>query len=77
MMIIHMWDTSTLPCCSMLSDDVVILFGVGHKAKIFDLENKIVFGSYRKWRSPGGSVEVSKLQKSLMKKLPERSIRCT
>jgi len=54
-----------------VKSDVVILFGVGHKAKIFDLENKIVFGSFRKWKSPEGSVEVSKLQKALMKKLPE------
>ena len=54
-----------------VKSDVVILFGVGHKAKKFDLENKIVFGSFINWKSPRGSVKVSELQKSLMKKLPE------
>jgi AmmeMemoRadiSam system protein B len=51
--------------------DVVILFGVGHKAKQFGLEDKIVFGSYRTWKSPRGAVNVSGLQENLMKKLPE------
>ncbi|MRR22863.1 AmmeMemoRadiSam system protein B [bacterium] len=54
-----------------VNSNVVILFGVGHKAKQFGLEDKIVFGSYRKWKSPGGDVNVSGLQETLMKKLPE------
>ena len=54
-----------------IGSDVVILFGVGHKARNFGLENKIIFGSFWRWKSPGGSVEVSPLQNSLMKKLPE------
>jgi AmmeMemoRadiSam system protein B len=54
-----------------VNSDVVILFGVGHKAKQFGLEDKIVFGSYRKWKSPRGAVNVSGLQETLMKKLPE------
>ena len=54
-----------------VNSDVVILFGVGHKAKQFGLEDKIVFGSYRKWKSPRWAVNVSGLQETLMKKLPE------
>ncbi len=54
-----------------VKSDLVIIFGVGHKAKSFGLEDKIVFGSSWRWKSPGGSVEVSRLQKSLLKKLPE------
>jgi AmmeMemoRadiSam system protein B len=52
-----------------VTSDVVILFGVGHKAKQFGLEDKLVFGSYRTWKSPRGAVKVSGLQENLMKKL--------
>ncbi|HUW93804.1 MAG TPA: AmmeMemoRadiSam system protein B [Bacteroidales bacterium] len=51
--------------------EVVLLFGVGHKARLFGLEDKIVFGSYGSWKSPGGAVEISALQNSIMKKMPE------
>jgi len=54
-----------------VTSDVVVLFGVGHKAKQFGLEDRLVFGSYRKWKSPGGSVRVSDLQESLLKELPD------
>lgn len=53
-----------------VTSDVVVLFGVGHKAKQFGLEDRLVFGSYGRWKSPGGSVRVSDLQKSLLKELP-------
>jgi AmmeMemoRadiSam system protein B len=53
-----------------VSSDVVVLFGVGHKAKVFGLEDRIVFGSHGRWKSPGGTVRVSGLQESLQKKLP-------
>jgi AmmeMemoRadiSam system protein B len=51
--------------------DVVVMFGVGHKARDFRLEDKIVFGSYWRWKSPAGSVKVSDLQRSILNKLPE------
>lgn len=54
-----------------VKSDVVILFGVGHKARNFGLEGRIVFGSYGKWKSPGGEVPVAVLQKSLQKNLPD------
>jgi AmmeMemoRadiSam system protein B len=54
-----------------IGSEVVILFGVGHKAKTFGIEDKIVFGSYKYWKSPGGTVEISELQKLIMNKLPE------
>lgn len=56
-----------------VNSDVVILFGVGHKAKQFGIEDRIVFGSYRRWKSPAGYVDVSPLQESLMEKLPEET----
>ena len=54
-----------------VKSEVVILFGVGHKAKSFGIEDKIVFGSYEYCKSPGGRIKVSDLQKSILDKLPE------
>jgi AmmeMemoRadiSam system protein B len=54
-----------------IRSDVVVMFGVGHKAKNFNLENKIVFGTYMRWKSPKGTVKISDLQNSIMKELPE------
>jgi AmmeMemoRadiSam system protein B len=54
-----------------IRSEVVVMFGVGHKAKNFNLENKIVFGKFWRWKSPKGSVKVSDLQNSIMKRLPE------
>ncbi|MBE0679466.1 MAG: AmmeMemoRadiSam system protein B [Bacteroidales bacterium] len=53
-----------------VNSDVVILFGVGHKARNWGLEDRIVFGSFGRWKSPGGEVQVSGLQKSLQNNLP-------
>ncbi len=56
---------------SHVRSDVVILFGVGHKARVFGIEDKIVFGSFSKWKSPRGTVEISELQNSIIENLPE------
>ncbi len=53
-----------------VNSDVLIIFGVGHKARNFGLEDRIVFGSYGSWKSPGGGIKVSGLQKSLQENLP-------
>ncbi|HNX66712.1 MAG TPA: AmmeMemoRadiSam system protein B [Bacteroidales bacterium] len=52
--------------------EVVIMFGVAHKAKRFNLQDKIVFGSIKEWKSPGGFINVSPLQEKIMKELPSR-----
>lgn len=49
----------------------VILIGVAHKAKQFGLENKIVFGSFEKWKEPYGNVPVSLLQARITNQLPK------
>ena len=50
---------------------VVLMFGVGHKAKAFRIEDKLVFGSYSSWKSPAGTVHISDLQAGIMKRLPK------
>ncbi len=51
----------------------VIMFGVAHKAKNFNLENKLIFDSYPQWKSAYGNVKISSLRESLIKKLDTNS----
>ncbi len=44
---------------------VVIMVGVAHKARLFNLENKLVFGTFNEWKAPYGNVKVSGLRDTL------------
>jgi len=48
----------------------IILFGVAHKAKKLNLEDKIIFDSYDYWKEPYGNVKVSDIREDIMKQLP-------
>lgn len=45
--------------------DIVILFGVAHKAASLGLEDKLVFDSYDYWSAPYGDVKVSDLREEI------------
>jgi AmmeMemoRadiSam system protein B len=47
----------------------VILFGVAHKARQLNLENRLVFGSYDAWKAPFGPVRISALQNKILAKM--------
>jgi AmmeMemoRadiSam system protein B len=51
----------------------VVLFGVAHKARNYNIENKLVFDSYSFWRGPYGPVKVSGLREEIISKLPVES----
>ena len=51
----------------------IILFGVAHKAKMFGLENKLVFDSFDQWQSAYGPVKISSLRDELIKNLNTNS----
>ncbi len=53
--------------------NTVLLIGVAHKAKKFNVENKMVFDSYDYWQEPYGPVKVSSLREAIMNKLPRSS----
>jgi AmmeMemoRadiSam system protein B len=53
--------------------NTVILFGVFHKARVWDLNDKLVFDSFETWRGPFGPVEVSPLREDIISKLPKES----
>ena len=44
----------------------VIIFGVAHKAKNYNLEDKIIFDSYDYWQGPYGKIKVSPYRDSLI-----------
>ena len=49
----------------------VILFGVAHKARLFNLENRMVLGFFTHWQAPYGKVRISSLQQEITSELPE------
>lgn len=53
--------------------NTVILFGVAHKAKKFNVENKLVFDSFDEWKEPYGNVRIPGLREKITKTLPAES----
>ena len=51
--------------------NTIILIGVAHKARKYDLKDKIIFGSYTHWKSPYGKLPVSTLNQEIYSKLPK------
>jgi MEMO1 family protein len=58
---------------SNVNSRTIILIGVCHKVKLFNLENKIIFDSYTQWKMPYGNIPVSKLREEIISGLPENS----
>lgn len=47
----------------------IILIGVAHKARNFDLENKLVFGSFNKWKSNENKIPISPIRNQILENL--------
>ncbi|WP_297093880.1 AmmeMemoRadiSam system protein B [uncultured Draconibacterium sp.] len=54
-----------------LKAKTLIIFGVAHKARNFQLENQLVFDSFDAWQGPYGTVKVSPIREQLMEKMPD------
>ncbi|MBN1633638.1 MAG: AmmeMemoRadiSam system protein B [Ignavibacteria bacterium] len=54
-----------------IKSKTVIFFGVTHKARLFNLENKIIFDSFKEWEMPYGNVKISGLREEITAKLPQ------
>ncbi|MFI5164656.1 MAG: AmmeMemoRadiSam system protein B [Bacteroidia bacterium] len=48
----------------------IILFGVAHKAKQLNLQDKIIFDSFTHWRGCYGKIKVSSLRENIIAALP-------
>jgi len=51
----------------------IILVGVAHRARNYDLQDKIIFGNYTHWQSPYGNLKVSSINKDIIKRLPKKN----
>ncbi len=49
----------------------IILIGVAHSARNFDLQDKLIFGTFTEWESPYGRIKVAPLNQEIMAKLPK------
>jgi len=47
----------------------VIIIGVCHKARQYNLENKLIFDSFTQWKTPYGSAPVSGMRDKIIKQL--------
>lgn len=48
----------------------IILIGVAHRARNFELQDKIIFGNYSHWQTPYDTLKVSSINKEIINKLP-------
>ena len=48
----------------------IVLVGVAHKARNFNLENKLVFGSFDSWKCNENQIKVSSIRDEILEKLP-------
>jgi len=53
--------------------NTVVLIGVAHKARNFQLENKLVFGDFDTWKGTFGNVRISPLRDKLIQKLSKEN----
>jgi len=51
----------------------IVLIGVAHRARNFELENKVIFGSFEQWDSPYGGIKISPLRDELLRKLKKET----
>lgn len=51
----------------------LFLIGVAHKAKIFGLQDQLIFDDYQNWSGPYGNVKISDLKNYILQNLPEDS----
>jgi len=54
--------------------NTVIIFGVAHKASSFNLENQLVFDSYKSWSGPYGKVKISPLRDEIISLMPAEMV---
>lgn len=56
---------------SHIKAKTIFLIGVGHKARYFNLDNRIVFDNFKYWRGVYGKIPVSKYRQTILASLPE------
>lgn len=54
---------------SGIQASTVILVGVAHRAKNYDLADQLIFGDFDNWEAPYGKVKISALREKILKNL--------
>lgn len=54
-----------------INANTIILIGVAHRARNYELQDKIIFGNFTHWQSPFGNLKVSSINAEILEKLPE------
>jgi len=52
---------------------IVILIGVAHRARNYNLQDKLIFGSFTHWKSPYGNLKVSDLNQKIQQKISKEN----
>jgi AmmeMemoRadiSam system protein B len=58
-----------VPLTERITAPRVVLVGVFHRARLWDLENRLVFDAFDAWRGPWGPVQVDPLRGELLQEL--------
>tara|TARA_R100000935_G_C2818120_1_gene158322 strand:+ start:104 stop:1201 length:1098 start_codon:yes stop_codon:yes gene_type:complete len=56
---------------SSIKAKTILLVGVAHRARNFDLKDKIVFGTFNEWQTAYGSIKISPLRNELLSLIPD------
>ncbi|WP_405208009.1 AmmeMemoRadiSam system protein B [Aquimarina sp. LLG6339-5] len=56
-----------------INANTIILVGVAHRARNFNLQDKIIFGDFTHWESPYGDLKVSDINSEIIEQLPKYS----
>ncbi|CAM4310228.1 AmmeMemoRadiSam system protein B [Gillisia hiemivivida] len=56
---------------SSIKAKTIVLVGVAHRARNFELKDKIVFGSFKEWKTAYGSIKISPLRDKLLSLIPD------
>lgn len=54
-----------------INANTIILIGVAHRARNYNLQDKIIFGDFKYWQSPYDTLKVSSINAEILEKLPE------
>lgn len=49
----------------------IILIGVAHRARNYNLQDKLIFGTFTEWESPYGGIKISTLNEDIIAQLPK------
>lgn len=53
--------------------NTIVLVGVAHRARYYELQDKLIFGDYDSWEAPYGKVKISNIRDEMLQKMPSEN----